>query len=149
MLAWMLLVLGSIRLCGRLCLALVSELYALIGAPFCPLGIVLLLLFQPLSMIVVVGHVLLCAMMRAPLYSGACYRILRCLSNLGVAPFVGWLFIALAGRLGARLGVPGSSLAASGFLSCCLRPFTWVVRAMILESAVLVLPQLPSATLLG
>jgi hypothetical protein len=115
-LAGMLLILGSIRLCSSLCLALVSELDALIGAPICPLGIALLLLFQPLSMIVVVGHVRPCAMMRAPLYSGARNGFLRGLSNLCVVPFVGWLLIAFAGRLGIRLGVLGSSLSASGIL---------------------------------
>jgi hypothetical protein len=112
----MLLILDSIRLCGCLCLALVNELDALIGVPICPLGIALLLLFQPLSMIVVVRHVRPCAMMRAPLYSGARNGILRGLSNLGVAPFVGWLFITIADRLGVRLGVLGGSLAASGIL---------------------------------
>jgi hypothetical protein len=148
-LAGMLLILVSIRLCGCLCLALVSELDALIGTPFCPLGIALLLLFQPLSMIVVVGHVRHCAMMRAPLYGGPRNGILHGLFNLGVVPFVGWLFITFASRLGIRLVVLGGSLAASGIIELLsLRQFTWVVRAMILELAELVLPQLPSATLL-
>jgi hypothetical protein len=112
----MILVLASIRLCGCLCLAFISEVAVLIGMPFCPLGIELILLFQPHSMTVVVGHVHPCAMMRAPLYSGARDWILCGLSNLGVVPFVGWLFIAFASRLGIRLVVLGGSLAASSIL---------------------------------
>jgi hypothetical protein len=88
----------------------------LIDAPICPLGIALFLCFQPLSMIVVVGHVCPCAMTRVPLDSGARDRILCGLSNLDVPPFVGWLFIAFAGSLGIRLVVLGGSLAASGIL---------------------------------
>jgi hypothetical protein len=81
---------------------------------------VLLLLFQPLGMIMVVGHVRPCAMMKASPYSGAHNWILRGLSNLGVALFVGWLVIAFAGRLGVRFFILGNSLAASGILELCL-----------------------------
>ncbi len=106
----MLFILGSSRLCGRLCLALVSELDALIDAPIYPLGIVLLLLFQPLSMVLVIRHVHPCAMMRAPLDSGARDGILRGLANLGVLPFVGWLFIAFLDRLVLVVVVSHSSI---------------------------------------
>ncbi len=112
----MLFILGSSRLCGRLCLALVSELDALIDAPVYPLGIAFLLLFQPLSMVVVIGHVCPCTMMRAPLDSGARDGIPCGLANLGVPPFVGWLFIAFFRRLDYGLVSHGGRLSASSIL---------------------------------